>query len=147
MTKLSSAFKFNDSIRVKTFELNNHTFKVKVPLSKELEDIASRISNVTEEEINTRLKKMTSALVKEKVEGVEITDNDVIIDGKSTKETIVAVAQMERRVVEYIKLLVPESGTLDDLTYQDIEEEFPFSVQIELVKKISESIQPGYKDA
>jgi hypothetical protein len=147
MTKLSSAFKINDSIRIKTFELGGHSFKVKVPLNKELEDIGNRIVNIPKEEIDSRLKKMTSALTTEKVEGVEVTENDVIVDGKSTKETIVAVAQMERRVVEYIKLLVPDSGSLDDLTYQDVEEEFPFSVQIELVEKISESIQPGYKDA
>ena len=55
--------------------------------------------------------------------------------------------QMERKVVEYLKLLVPETGTLDDLTYEEIEQEFPLQVQLELLEKITEVIQPGYKDA
>jgi hypothetical protein len=55
--------------------------------------------------------------------------------------------QMENRTVEFMKLVVPEAGTLDDITYQEIDEEFPFPVQLEMLNKISEAIQPGYKDS
>lgn len=147
MTKLSSAFQLNDSIRIKSFELAGHTFKVKVPLNKELEEISTRISDVPKADIDKRLKKMTETLTKEPIEGVEIKDGDVLIDGKSTKETVVSVIQMERKITEYIKLLVPQNGTLDDITYEEIEQEWPLQTQFEIVEKITESIQPGYKDA
>lgn len=147
MTKLSSAFKFKDSIRVKSFELGGHVFKVRIPLNKELEDMTKRIIDISQSEVDQRLKKMTNALKDENIDGVEIKDGDVIVDGKSTKETVVSVLQMERRITEYIKLLVPETGDLKDLTYAEIEEEFPLAVQFELIEKINEAIQPGYKDA
>lgn len=147
MTKLSSALKLKDSIRIKSFELAGHTFKVKVPLNAELEAMFKRIAEVKEEVVTARLSKMTEALTKETIEGVEIKDGDVIVDGKSTKETVVAVVQMEQRIVEYMKLLVPESGSLDDLSYEEIDAEFPLQVQLELIEKITEAIQPGYKDA
>jgi hypothetical protein len=44
-------------------------------------------------------------------------------------------------------LLVAENGSLEDITYKDIEAEFPMAIQLELVSKITEVIQPGYKDA
>lgn len=147
MTKLSSALKLKDTLRVKSFELNGHTFKVKIPLNKELESMLQIIAEIPQEEIDARLKQMTSALSGEKIEGVEVKDGDVIVDGKSTKETVIAVLQMERRITQYIKLLVPETGNLDELTYKEIDEEFPLAVQLELMEKINETIQPGYKDA
>lgn len=147
MTKLSSAFKFKDSIRVKSFELGGYVFKVRIPLNKELEDMTKRIIDISQSEVDQRLEKMTNALKDENIDGVEIKDGDVIVDGKSTKETVVSVLQMERRITEYIKLLVPETGDLKDLTYAEIEEEFPLAVQFELIEKINEAIQPGYKDA
>lgn len=147
MTKLKSLLKTNDNLRIKSFELAGHTFKVKVPLNKELEEITTRIIEVPEEIINARLQKMTEALTKEPVEGVEVKEGEVFVDGRSTKETITSVIQMERKIVEYIKLLVPEEGNLADLTYEEVEQEFPLQVQFELLEKISQAIQPGYKDA
>jgi hypothetical protein len=57
-------------------------------------------------------------------------------------------AMTENRVVEYIKLLIPEQPdlSLDDLTYEEVEAEFPWTVQIALIEKISEAISPGYKE-
>jgi hypothetical protein len=147
MTKLSSALKLKDSIRIKSFELAGHTFKVKVPLNSELETIIKRIVEIPEEEVSARLKKMTEALTESTSEGVEVKDGDVIVEGKSTKETVLSVMQMERKITEYMKLLVPESGSLSDLTYEDVDAEFPLQVQFEIIEKITEAIQPGYKDA
>jgi hypothetical protein len=58
-------------------------------------------------------------------------------------------AMIETRVVEYVKLLVPESEehTLDDITYQDIEDEFPLAVQMSLIKAIGEAISPTYEES
>lgn len=147
MTKLKSALNIKADIRIKSFELGGHTFKVRVPLNKELETITSKIVDVPQDVIDARLKKMTETLADSDAEGVEVKDGEVFVDGRSTKETVVAVIQMERKIVEYIKLLVPETGTLDDLTYEEVEQEFPLQTQFELVEKISEVIQPGYKDA
>jgi hypothetical protein len=46
-------------------------------------------------------------------------------------------------------LLVPEleGASLDDLTYDDIEQEFPISVQMQIVEKIGEVISPSYREA
>ena len=147
MTKLGSLLNVKSDIRIKSFELAGHTFKVKVPLNKELEQITQRIIEVPQDVIDARLKKMTDGLTETPIDGVEVKDGEVFVDGRSTKETIVSVIQMERKIVEYIKLLVPENGTLDDLTYEEVEQEFPLQTQFELLEKITEVIQPGYKDA
>ena len=148
MTKLSSAFGETTNLRTKTFELAGHEFKVRVPLSKELDDMQDRISKIDATEFKIRFDKMTSTFRNvSDIEGVVVTDDDVIVEGRSTKELVETILQMENRMVEYIKLLVPVNGTLDDITYEDIEAEWPTTVQLEMIAKISESIQPGYKDS
>lgn len=148
MTRLSSAFGETTNLRTKTFELAGHEFKVRVPLSKELDDIQDRINKVDATEFKIRFDKMTSTFRNvSDVEGVVVTDDDVIVEGRSTKELVQTILQMENRMVEYIKLLVPVNGTLDDITYEDIEAEWPTAVQLEMLARISESIQPGYKDS
>jgi hypothetical protein len=54
---------------------------------------------------------------------------------------------MEQRIVQFIRLLVAEVGTLDNLTYEDVDAEWPMAVQLEMIAKITEAIQPGYKDS
>jgi hypothetical protein len=147
MTRLGKALKLTDAVRTKTFDLAGHTFKVKVPLNAELEAANKRIYDVPEDVVKARLEKMTSTLRTEKIEGVEVLDDDVIVEGKSVKETVVGVLHMERRVVEYMKFLVPETGDLENITYEEIEAEFPLQVQFELLEAITNAIQPGYKDA
>lgn len=148
MTRLSSAFGETTNLRTKTFELAGHEFKVRVPLSKELDDMQDRISKIDATEFKIRFDKMTSTFRNvSDIEGVVVTDDDVIVEGRSTKELVETILQMENRVVEYIKLLVPVNGTLDEITYADIEAEWPTAVQLEMLARISESIQPGYKDS
>lgn len=147
MTRLSSALKTTQQIRTKSFELAGNTFKVVVPLSKQLDEIMQRIIDVPEEDIQARLKKMTDALTSTELEGVEVKDDDVVVNGISTKETVMSILQMERKIVEYFKLLVPVEGNLEGLTYEEIDSEFPLQVQFEILEKITEVIQPGYKDA
>ena len=151
MTRLSSALGSNyasDSLRTKTFELGGHTFKVRVPLTREMELIQERIEIIDESEYKTRFEKMTTSFKDSTaVEGIVVTDDDVIIEGRSTRELVRSIMQMENRTVEYIKLIVPEHDNLDDITYKDIDEEWPFQVQLEVLNKISEAIQPGYKDS
>ena len=146
MTRLGSAFKNSDGLRLKTFELGGQIFRVRIPLTKEMEAIEERIKKVDEAEEKRRYEKMVAGFSDVEIEGVLKTDNDVVVDGRSTREMVRMVIQMENRVVEFIKLLVPVDGNLDDITYEEIDEEWPMSVQLDLLAKINEVIAPGYKE-
>lgn len=135
MSRLATAFKLDDSIRTKEFELGGFKFKVRVPLDKELEDITKRFLSPSDELVNARTDKM-KALLSEESSDVELN-----------KESIISVLRMEQKITEYVRLLVPEEGSIADITYEEISEEFPLQVQLELLNKITEAIQPGYKDA
>jgi hypothetical protein len=139
--KLSQAFGDTSSLRIKSFVLAGKTFKVRVPLSKEMEDMQARIEIVDESKFQTRYEKAVKGLQGEEKDG------DVYVDGRSTKELIRTAMQVENRIVEMFRLLVPIEGNLDDLTYEQIEEEMPFTVQLEMIKGIQEAIQPSYGDS
>lgn len=146
MTRLGSAFKNSDNLRLKTFELGGQIFRVRIPLTKEMEAIEERINNIDAEEEQRRFDKMVAGFKEVSVEGVDIVDGDVIVDGRSTRDMVRMVLKMENRVVEFIKMLVPVDGTLDDITYEEIEAEWPMSVQLDILAKINEVISPGYKE-
>lgn len=146
MTRLSSAFGNSDKLRVKSFELGGQVFRVRVPLTKEMDAIEQRIKDVNAEEEQRRYEKMVAGFGSIEMDGVVKTDNDVIVEGRSTREMVNMVIQMENRVVEFIKLLVPSEGDLADITYEEIEAEWPMSVQLEILAKINEVIAPGYKE-
>jgi hypothetical protein len=147
MTKLTSAFGEISNLRTKSFELAGYNFKVRIPLTKELDAMQERIEKFDQDEFQKRFDKMTSSFRTGTLDGVVVTDDDVVIENRSTKELIQTILQMENRMVEYIRLLVPVNGTLDEITYEDIEAEWPTAVQLEVLAKISEAIQPGYKDS
>ncbi len=148
MTKLTSAFGEIPNLRTKSFELAGYNFKVRVPLTKELDAMQDRIEKFDQAEFQKRFDKMTSSFRQSQaIEGIVVTDDDVVVEGRSTKELVQTILQMENRMVEYIRLLVPVNGTLDEITYEDIEAEWPTAVQLEVLAKISEAIQPGYKDS
>lgn len=151
MSKFASAFgeKYDSAlnqIRTKSFTIGGYQFNVRVPLTAEVTALQERIAQIDKDKLQAKFDEMTAEIRKSPIEGVEITEDDVIINGKSTRELANAVLMMEQRVVEYIRLLVPVNGSLDDITYPEIEEEWPLSVQMEIVERISEAIQPGYKD-
>jgi hypothetical protein len=153
MTKLASVFgesyqKASVNLKTRQFELGGHVFKVRIPLSSDMEAMQERIEKYDEAEAEERFQKMTSGFRKNlDIEGIVISDDDVIVEGRSTRDLVKTMMTMENRIVEYVKLLVAENGSLEDITYKDIEAEFPMAIQLELVSKITEVIQPGYKDA
>lgn len=149
MSKLASAlgekYQANSlNLKTKTFELGGHTFKVRVPLSKELDDINKRIEQIDDAIAEQRYQKMVAPLAG--LEGVEQRDNDVFVEGRSTREMVRFALQAENRIVEMIRLLVPETGSIEDITYEEIEAEWSLPIQLEIISKITEAIQPGYKD-
>lgn len=152
MSKLGSALgkKYEEnrlSVLTRSFELGDHTFKVRVPSVQEIEAIYNYFKNPNEEKIEQEYQLMIKAFENLKdQEGVEVKDNDFIIDGRSIKETAKNKHILQHRIVQYIKFLIPETGSLEDITYEDVETEFPLSVQMTLVEKINEVISPDYKD-
>lgn len=127
------------SLRVKTFELAGHTFKVRIPIQKEMDEMTNNIEQIDPQVLQVRFEKATK--------GIELVDGDAVIDGRSTKELVETAMKVENRITEMFKLLVPADGQTNDLTYQDIEDELPFAVQLEMIKAIQEAIQPNYGDS
>lgn len=142
--KLSATLGTTESLRVKTFELGGHKFKVRIPLSKQMDEINERTEKIDPAKYKERFDRVTAGLTGE---GVEKTEDDVIVDGRSTKALVESAMRFENRMVEFVRLLVPEQGTLDDITYEDIESEWPLATQLEVISAIGEAIQPSFGEA
>lgn len=139
-----------DLLRTRSFEFNGHKFKVKVPLTVELEAIHKRVSEPDEALTQKYYQQLTTELLKRKDEmqgdDVEFKEDDVVIQGKSIKELASQKGITENRIVEMFKLLVPEDTSFDmnTLTYDMVEELFPFSVQLEVMEYIASTITSDY---
>ena len=148
--KLSESLKINsNNIRTREFVMAGQKLRVRIPLSAEMDAINERVKNTNFDE---QYKKLSAPLLekKEMLEGDEIkfSEDDIILNDRSIKEMAQSSAQTNARIVELFKLLVPvvDGANMDDLTYEEIEAEFPFSTQIEIAKKITEVISPGYEE-
>jgi hypothetical protein len=149
MGKLSSALgkKYEEnrlSVLTRQFELGDHTFKVRIPAVNEIESVYNYFRTPNEDEVEKDYQAMTKDL--RGIEGVEEKDNDILIDGRSMREAARNKHILKYRIVEYFKFLIPETGSLEDLTYEDIDAEFPLAIQLTLVEKINEVIAPDYKE-
>jgi hypothetical protein len=157
MTKFSSAFgdKYQanrKNLLIRSFELGGHTFKVRIPLVAESEEIYKKVSEPDEATVEKIYVEITASLRKfetTQTEDFKFTDNDILVEGRSMREASKNKAITEARITEFFKLLVPEleGASLEDLTYADIQDEFPISVQMQIVEKIGEVISPTYKEA
>ena len=151
MTRLSSALGTGAEFRIKKFELGGHAFRVRVPLVSESDAMHSRIIKPDSAAIDRIYADLTKSLDEFKTlknEELVFTENDVVVSGRSMREAATNKAMMEARITEMIRLLQPENpeNKLDDITYAEIELEWPLSVQLALVEKINEVISPGYKE-
>lgn len=139
-----------DLIRIRTFELGGHTFKVKIPLTAEYEALMIKVNQVPDELVEKYYSEMTDSFIKSKDSlneelGIVFTDDDVEIKGRSMKAAAKNKAVTESRILAMVQMLVPEGDfNMSEVTYEMVEELFPFSVQIELIEKISEVINPTY---
>lgn len=157
MSKIAAALGENyqakrEELRIRKFELGGHTFKVRVPVVAETDAMFKRINEPDDAKVQELFDKLAQPLLEFKddaqANGFEFTDDDILIDGKSTRQTVRTQVMTQNRITELIKLLVPvEGGSLEHITYADIEEEFPMSTQLALVEKISEVISPTYKES
>lgn len=159
MTKLGSAFGSNyqqmrREILTRKFELGGFTFKVRIPLVAETDEIYKRIQEPDVAHIEEIYQSLVEPLMKYKDDpeahesGFEFAENDLLVQGKSLREAAKNKAMTEARIVEYVRLLVPENpeNNLNDISYSDIEAEWPLNVQLALCEKIGEVISPTYKE-
>jgi len=159
MTNLSAALgkKFaenKDAVRIRTFELGGHTFKVKVPLTVESDAIAERIKIIDTDLVEKYYQESIKEIVELKnkkdanveLPGVEYLENDIVVHGRSMREAANMKVSTELRITEMIKLLVPEEKDFDmaTITYADIEEIFPLPIQLALVEEITNTISFDY---
>lgn len=150
---LATAFGKNfdvNKLRIRCFELNGHTFKVRVPLTKELEFMYERINAKNEPRIEEIYKELSAPFDKDNTDEtiVEFKENDVIVSGRSLREAATAKSNTETRILEMFKLLVPEEQGFDmgTITYDMVQEAFPFSIQVEMMELISKTTSPDYKE-
>lgn len=148
--KLSESLKINsDNIRIREFTMAGQKLRVRIPLASEMDAINERVKNVSFEE---EYKKLADPLMaqKEEFEGetIKFEEDDIVFNDKSLKEMAKMAAQTNARILEMFKLLVPvvDGANMDELTYEEIEAEFPFSTQIEISRKITEVISPNYEE-
>ena len=118
----------------------------------ESEEIYKKVSEPDDETVEKIYVEITASLRKfetTQTEDFKFTDNDILVEGRSMREASKNKAITEARITEFFKLLVPEleGASLEDLTYADIQDEFPISVQMQIVEKIGEVISPTYKEA
>lgn len=153
---LEKAFgkKFNkEAVRIKSFEYNGHTFKVKIPLTKEYETILETANDLDEEKVEKYYQELIKDFKDKKDDipedlGVVFTEDDVLLKDKSMREAAKNKVLTENRILALVRLLVPEEEGFDmqTVTYEMVEELFPFSVQLELIDLISNTITPSYKE-
>ena len=143
-----------EEIRIRSFEMNGHTFKVKVPLTVETDLMYQRMKIIDQDIVKKYYDELTAEIIanKDKNTGeIQITfeDNDVIIENRSMREAATNKALTELRITEMFKMLVPEEKGFDmeTITYDMIDELFPFAVQMQIIDKISQTISPSYTDS
>ena len=141
-----------DILRIRSFDMGGHTFKVKVPLTAEYENMLESVKIIDDNKVNQYYDDLSKEFINnktefEKQEDVVFTDNDILLKGTSLRETAKNKAILENRILSLIKLIVPEEDGFDmsTITYDMVEELFPFSVQIQLIEEISNVISPAYK--
>lgn len=146
--------KHKDSVRTRSFTMGGHTFKVRVPLTVEFEAMQARMKQVDEEKVEKYYAELTAEMPKVQSEmaseaKIEITENDVLIDGRSMREAARNKFIVENRITEMFKLLVPEEQGFDmqTITYSMIEELFPFPIQMQVMEEIANVVSPNYQES
>lgn len=138
--------KFNkDALRTRSFEFNGHNFKVRVPLTAESDAMFERLKNANDALVEKYYKDLSKDIT-EPSDSVQITDNDVIIDGRSLRDAAKNKVLIQARITEMVKLLVPEDEGFDmsTITYDMVDELFPFAIQMQLMELIGETVSPNY---
>ncbi len=150
---LAKSLKINsDVIRIRSFEFNGQTIKVRVPTTVEADELYEKMK-ASEELINLKYQQLKEPLLQKRQEletsdnEIQYLDDDIIVAGTSIKELAKNQADGETRILETFKLLVPVDGKdMSTLTYDEINNDLPLPIQLDLVKKITEVISASYEE-
>jgi len=154
-----------DQAKIKKIDIElgevKFSLKVRIPLKHEMESLTEKIANPDPEKVNVIYENLTKSIKQAIEEGgddflkvlngdketIKVTDDDIVIDGTSTKQVANMTAIWETQVEEYFHLLQSETGEAINETFKDISEEFPEQVIREIVTEIDGAIRPDYKTA
>ena len=141
-----------DAIRIRSFELGGHTFNIKIPLTSDFDSMQDRIKIINPEKVIKYYAELSQPFLDNKEEflkegDIQFTEDDVLLKNTSLKETAKNKVITENRILELFKFIVPEEEGFDmnTITYEMIEELFPFSIQLQVIECINEVISPSYK--
>lgn len=153
MGKLTNVLGINtDAIRIRSFTFNGQTLRIRVPTVSEAEVLYEKTKEPPAELVNKKYEEIVKPILDNKDKLAESTEfvikeDDVIYQDKSMKEMARNKAIAEVRIVETFKLLVAgDGGKMEDLTYEDIDQDMPLPIQLELLRRITEIISPGYEE-
>jgi hypothetical protein len=143
-----------DNVRIRSFDFNGQTIRVRVPLTVEADALYEKIKEPSAELVKQKYEELSTPLLAKRQE-LEETDNDIkyleddiVLAGTSIKDLAKSQAEGETRILETFRLLVPADGKdMSTLTYEEINADLPLPIQLELVKKISEVISPNYEES
>jgi hypothetical protein len=137
-----------ESILTRDFTYKGMSLKVRIPSVAKMESIYNEFKNPNKDAIEVIYKELTDKLIINPEDKVEKTDNDIIIDGRSQRESAKNTYLTRFRILEYFKFLVAQEGQdINTLTYEDINISIPsLTIQMEFVDKINEVILPNYED-
>jgi len=77
-----------DTLRIRSFDMGGHTFKVKVPLTAEYENMLEAVKIIDDNKVNQYYDDLSKEFINnksefEKQEDVVFTDNDILLKGTS----------------------------------------------------------------
>jgi hypothetical protein len=154
---LSKALKFDPlKIRTRTFEFAGQLFRIKVPTVTETDALVASWENFDENELRRQFEnlsnpiKETLALASEEEKAkVIITEEDMVVEGKSLLETAKNALRIKNQVLSLFKLLIPVNpeDNFDTLTYEEIEEWLPLPIQLSLLDEMKKAISFEYNYA
>jgi ABC-type antimicrobial peptide transport system permease subunit len=135
------------SILTRTLKFNEATFKIVIPSVARIEAIYNYRNSPNLEKIEIIYQQLKANLVIKPEDKVEEKENDIVVNGRSIRESALNTHLTQYQILEYFKFIVPQEGQdINTLTYEDINTEIPLQIQIEFMNKINEVLSPDYKE-
>ena len=142
-----------DQMRIRSFEFNGQILKVRVPLTTEADVLYEKMKAPSEELVAQKYKELSEPLISKREElektgnEIQYKEDDIVVAGTSIRDLAHSQAEGETRILETFRFLVPSDGRdMATLTYDEITEDLPLPIQLELVKKITEVISTNYEE-
>ncbi len=135
------------SILTRTIKFNDATFRIVIPSVAKIEAIYNYRNSPNLEKIESIYQQLKANLVIKPEDKVEEKENDIVVNGRSIRESATNTHLTQYQILEYFKFIVPQEGQdINTLTYEDINTEIPLQIQIEFMNKINEVLSPDYEE-